>query len=311
MGGGVFNVSVCKFGSPTILSWPHFFNADQQYLDAVEGLKPDQEKHEFNVEVIPRTGLPLKARARMQINVQLTNVSEIKPADGLRPMVFPIIWFQDGIPEMPEETQEQLRMSANLPEIMKISVLSLSFIFGCALFIGAIIIVATTLCCKAESDDIAEAKRTRPPARPEMLHGHVNPTMDHSGEKDWQLWTVEQQQQQPRPCRVHPQHYQQQMLLYQQQHHQSHHMQPRHAGNGYYDDYSGYYTTPRDSSGSPSKRRKESSNKSVNRSPSDANSAYRAANPHVHYIEAGYPRVPRWANWRSPYPQREGEMMPY
>jgi len=102
------------------------------------------------------------------------------------------------------------------------------------------------------------------------------------------------------------------MLLYQQQQQNQYHRQATNADYDYY--YNGYYSTPRDSD-SRNKRRKENNvNKAdngVTRSTSDANSAYRNANPHMHYIEAGYPRVPRWANWRSPYPQREGDMMPY
>ena len=41
-GDGVFDVTVCQFGAPIILSWPHFLGADQKYRDAVEGLNPEK-----------------------------------------------------------------------------------------------------------------------------------------------------------------------------------------------------------------------------------------------------------------------------
>ena len=48
LGGGVFNASKCLKGSPAVISWPHFFQASQKYLDAVEGLQPVQEKQPAN-----------------------------------------------------------------------------------------------------------------------------------------------------------------------------------------------------------------------------------------------------------------------
>ena len=50
---GVFNVSACQFGSPVMLSWPHFFQADPKLIDAVEGLQPNQAKHQFSIDVQP------------------------------------------------------------------------------------------------------------------------------------------------------------------------------------------------------------------------------------------------------------------
>ena len=50
---GVFNVSICQFGSPTMLSWPHFFQADPKLLDAVEGLNPNKDEHQLFIDVQP------------------------------------------------------------------------------------------------------------------------------------------------------------------------------------------------------------------------------------------------------------------
>ncbi|KAA0193347.1 hypothetical protein HAZT_HAZT000271, partial [Hyalella azteca] len=95
IGGGLFNLSICQFGAPAVVSWPHFFQADQKYLDAVVGLKPDAEKHQFSMDIASRTGSVLSGVGKAQINFALTNVSEVKPAQGLRPMIFPVVWFSD------------------------------------------------------------------------------------------------------------------------------------------------------------------------------------------------------------------------
>ena len=36
----MFDVTVCQFGAPIILSWPHFLGAEDKFRDAVEGLNP-------------------------------------------------------------------------------------------------------------------------------------------------------------------------------------------------------------------------------------------------------------------------------
>ena len=50
---GVFNVSICQYGSPVMLSWPHFFQADPKLIRDVEGLSPNKEKHQFHIELQP------------------------------------------------------------------------------------------------------------------------------------------------------------------------------------------------------------------------------------------------------------------
>ena len=41
-GDGVFDVTVCQFDTPIILSWPHFLGAEEKFTGAVTGLNPDK-----------------------------------------------------------------------------------------------------------------------------------------------------------------------------------------------------------------------------------------------------------------------------
>jgi len=100
---GVFNVSACQFGSPTMLSWPHFFQADPKLLNAVEGLKPDQEKHQFSIDVQPKTGSGLGGKIRSQINIQMSKVDGVKQAEGLRDILLPMVWFSDDIDQITDQ----------------------------------------------------------------------------------------------------------------------------------------------------------------------------------------------------------------
>ena len=42
-----------------------------------------------------RTGTPLRAQARLQINIAVPYVPEVYPAAKLREMIFPVMWFED------------------------------------------------------------------------------------------------------------------------------------------------------------------------------------------------------------------------
>ena len=80
---GVLNMAPCKTrsdlpkGAPIALSYPHFYQADPQYLSAVEGLKPNKEKHQFYVDISPEFGFPLAIRPRFQLNVVIKRDEDI------------------------------------------------------------------------------------------------------------------------------------------------------------------------------------------------------------------------------------------
>lgn len=50
---GVLNVTTCRMDSPIFLSLPHFYGADPYYINLVDGLKPEKEKHEFYITLEP------------------------------------------------------------------------------------------------------------------------------------------------------------------------------------------------------------------------------------------------------------------
>ena len=64
-------------GAPIALSYPHFYEADQSFLDAVDGLKPVKEDHQFYVDVLPEFGFPLAIRPRFQLNAIIRKDEDI------------------------------------------------------------------------------------------------------------------------------------------------------------------------------------------------------------------------------------------
>jgi len=100
---GVFNVSICQFGSPVMLSWPHFFQADPKLINAIDGLKPNRAKHQMSIDIQPTTGSGLGGKVRSQINIQMSKVEGVKQAEGLRDLLLPVVWFSDDIDEVSDE----------------------------------------------------------------------------------------------------------------------------------------------------------------------------------------------------------------
>ena len=53
----------CKLKSPGFVSRPHFYLADQSYLEQFQyGLRPEPSKHDSVFWVEPLTSIPFKAR---------------------------------------------------------------------------------------------------------------------------------------------------------------------------------------------------------------------------------------------------------
>lgn len=62
MPSGVMNISICNYGHPMFMSFPHFYGADPSYLDAVDGLAPSKDKHQAFITLEPVIALDLTVR---------------------------------------------------------------------------------------------------------------------------------------------------------------------------------------------------------------------------------------------------------
>lgn len=74
---GVVNSSLCRFGSPAFVSFPHYYLADPFFQGQVDGLSPKEELHGFHVDLEPRTAVPLSVAARFQINIQMMPIQDL------------------------------------------------------------------------------------------------------------------------------------------------------------------------------------------------------------------------------------------
>lgn len=60
-------------------------------------------------------GTALRARARIQINLAVSQVIDIKQVANFPDIVFPILWFEEGIDSLPDEITDLMLLATTLP----------------------------------------------------------------------------------------------------------------------------------------------------------------------------------------------------
>ncbi|KAM4053303.1 scavenger receptor class B member 1 isoform 2-T3 [Anomaloglossus baeobatrachus] len=96
LASGVMNVSSCRFNAPMFLSFPHFYNADPGFVEAVSGLHPSEKLHSLFLDLHPLTGIPMNCSIKMQISLLTMGVSGITITGKIKPVILPILWFAES-----------------------------------------------------------------------------------------------------------------------------------------------------------------------------------------------------------------------
>ncbi|XP_012660819.1 lysosome membrane protein 2 [Otolemur garnettii] len=143
LGSGVLNVSICKNGAPIIMSFPHFYQADERFVSAIEGMHPNKEDHETFVDINPLTGMILKAAKRFQINVYVKKIDEFIETGDIRTMVFPVMYLNESV-LIDKETASRLKSVINTTLIIT----NIPYIImALGVFIG---LIFTWLACRGQ-----------------------------------------------------------------------------------------------------------------------------------------------------------------
>ncbi|XP_058459928.1 lysosome membrane protein 2 isoform X2 [Malaya genurostris] len=103
---GLLNVTLCSYGAPIFASFPHFYTGDKSLLNTVDGLDPQQEKHETFADIHPRLAFPIDGASRFQINIQVRKASYIGGLEKFNEdQILPVIWLE----VVPGVISEELR----------------------------------------------------------------------------------------------------------------------------------------------------------------------------------------------------------
>jgi len=151
---GVLNISSCQFGSPLMMSWPHFYQADPKLLEDVVGLQPNKDKHQFQVDVLPKMGVVMRAAVKTQINLVMSKSDGVRQLSGVRDMIFPIMWLHTGVDSMEDPgTISLLHMAVNTPEQARSAMYPTLIVIGVLLILPAIGFLIKKFMYLADSDD--------------------------------------------------------------------------------------------------------------------------------------------------------------
>lgn len=74
---GVINIGPCSFNASVYTSYPHFYKADPRFLEDIEGLQPEREKHEFFMTLEPNAGVPMDVGGGFQANYYIEPIPGI------------------------------------------------------------------------------------------------------------------------------------------------------------------------------------------------------------------------------------------
>ncbi|CAG9772833.1 unnamed protein product [Ceutorhynchus assimilis] len=94
---GALDISACRYGSPAFVSLPHFYKADPYYTSLVDGLEPNESRHDFFMIFEPKTGMALQVSARLQVNLLLQPLSSIRIFEKAPKVYIPVLWFEQSV----------------------------------------------------------------------------------------------------------------------------------------------------------------------------------------------------------------------
>lgn len=112
---GAMDVSRCKFGAPATVSFPHFYMANDSYLNGVTGMNPNEAEHRFVMELEPYTGVPLSVQAQLQVNLNVRDYGLTLLKD-IPEVMLPVLWFRQTA-SITEELADDIKLVLLLPDI--------------------------------------------------------------------------------------------------------------------------------------------------------------------------------------------------
>ncbi|XP_043090315.1 lysosome membrane protein 2c isoform X2 [Puntigrus tetrazona] len=152
LGSGLLNVSVCKEDAPIIMSSPHFYQADDKFVQDVFGMNPNKEEHETVVDINPLTGMLLHGAKRVQVNVYLQQIPGFSQTGKIRTLVFPVMYLNESV-LIDEESAKKLYAVVTEANV----IINIPFIvISVGILLGIIFIVFV---CRQQTPPSTEAER--------------------------------------------------------------------------------------------------------------------------------------------------------
>ncbi|XP_036384450.1 lysosome membrane protein 2c [Megalops cyprinoides] len=137
LGSGLLNVSVCKQDAPIIMSSPHFYQADEKYVEDIIGMKPRKESHETVLDINPLTGILMRAAKRLQVNVFVEKIPIFSQTGNVKTLVFPVMYLNESV-VVDEDSAKKLQAVVTMGNV----VVNIPFIMiGLGILMGVVFMV--------------------------------------------------------------------------------------------------------------------------------------------------------------------------
>lgn len=85
-------------------------------------------------------GTTLRVRARIQINLAVSQVFDIKQVANFPDIIFPILWFEEGIDSLPDEVTDLMRFAETVPPKIRVGLITAFFA------LGGFLLLLSTIC---------------------------------------------------------------------------------------------------------------------------------------------------------------------
>lgn len=133
---GVFSIGQCQLGAPIYASLPHFLDADEYYLEQVDGLKPNRSLHEFYIDVESTIhSIPVGAKARLQLNVATPELRFRNIPNAMIPVLWQEVTFDIDKP-VATMLYWSFTMSPTIYKLVSIILLIVGSVLLFASFVG-------------------------------------------------------------------------------------------------------------------------------------------------------------------------------
>ncbi|XP_026822399.1 sensory neuron membrane protein 1-like [Rhopalosiphum maidis] len=136
---GALDLTNCS-GAPIIATLPHFYKSEE-YLNNIDGLNPEVEKHRIQMYFEPMTGTPLLGYKRLQFNIFLKKESKISVMKTLNEdeKLIPLFWVEEGV-ALNKTWTNQIKNKLYLPITIMKYVKYIFVVFGVVFIILAVVV---------------------------------------------------------------------------------------------------------------------------------------------------------------------------
>ncbi|KAK2583550.1 hypothetical protein KPH14_009504 [Odynerus spinipes] len=106
---GIYNSSACNFNTPTLVSFPHFYGADESVFESIDGLKSEKNLHGTYLDIHPRLGVPMGGSSKLQLNIEVRKAIRLPYTGRLKDgTILPLIWVDTTLDTLPQNIRSIL-----------------------------------------------------------------------------------------------------------------------------------------------------------------------------------------------------------